>query len=112
MFKVTKKPKTPNILWDASNNRPLYRFVKGVFETNDEAIASKLKDLGYTVTGEVDKVEPETPNSDGEADADAPDDSKGDGEGAATPEADAEEQKADGETDAEKSATKSRRSRK
>lgn len=49
MFKVTKKPKTPNILWDASSNRPLCRFVKGVFETNDEALASKLKDLGHTV---------------------------------------------------------------
>lgn len=54
MFKVTKKPKTPNILWDASNNRPLCRFVKGVFETNDEALASKLKDLGHTVEGEAD----------------------------------------------------------
>lgn len=54
MFRVTKKPKTPNILWDASNNRPLCRFVKGVFETNDEALASKLKDLGHTVEGETD----------------------------------------------------------
>lgn len=54
MFRVTKKPKTPNILWDASNNRPLCRFVKGVFETNDEALASKLKDLGHTVEGEAD----------------------------------------------------------
>ena len=54
MFKVTKKPKTPNILWDASNSRPLCRFVKGVFETNDEALASKLKDLGHTVEGEAD----------------------------------------------------------
>lgn len=54
MFKVTKKPKTPNILWDASSNRPLCRFVKGVFETNDEALASKLKDLGHTVEGEAD----------------------------------------------------------
>ena len=54
MFKVTKKSKTPNILWDASSNRPLCRFVKGVFETNDEALASKLKDLGHTVEGEAD----------------------------------------------------------
>lgn len=54
MFKVTKKPKTPNILWDASNNHPLCRFVKGVFETNDEVLASKLKDLGHTVEGEAD----------------------------------------------------------
>lgn len=54
MFRVTKKPKTPNILWDGSNNRPLCKFVKGVFETNDEALASKLKDLGYVVEGEAD----------------------------------------------------------
>lgn len=54
MFKVTKKPKTPNILWDASNNCPLCKFVKGVFETNDEALASKLKDMGYTVEGATD----------------------------------------------------------
>ena len=54
MFKVTKKSKTPNILWDASSNRPLCRFVKGVFETNDEALASKLKDLGHMVEGEAD----------------------------------------------------------
>ena len=54
MFKVTKKPKTPNIIWDASSNRHLCRFVKGVFETNDEALASKLKDLGHTVEGEAD----------------------------------------------------------
>lgn len=54
MFKVTKKPKTPNILWDASSNRSLCRFVKGIFETNDETLASKLKDLGHTVEGEAD----------------------------------------------------------
>lgn len=59
MFKVTKKPKTPNIVWDASNNRPLCKFVKGVFETNNETLASKLKDLGHTVEGEADvKDEP------------------------------------------------------
>lgn len=54
MFKVTKKPKTPNILWDASSNRSLCRFVNGIFETNDETLASKLKDLGHTVEGEAD----------------------------------------------------------
>lgn len=57
MFRVTKKPKTPNILWDASSNRPLCKFVKGVFETNDEAVAEKLKGMGYEVTGEADAVE-------------------------------------------------------
>ena len=54
MFKVKKKPKTPNILWDASGNRPLCKFVNGVVETNDEALVSKLKDLGHTVEGEAD----------------------------------------------------------
>ena len=54
MFKVTKKAKTPNILWDTSNNRPLCKFVNGAFETNDEALAEKLKALGHTVEGEAD----------------------------------------------------------
>ena len=54
MFSVTKTPKTPNILCDASNNRPLRKFVKGVFETNDEALAFSLKGKGYKVEGEAD----------------------------------------------------------
>ena len=55
MFKITKKPKTPNIIWDGSSNLPLCRFVKGEIETNDEALASKLKDLGHTIEGEADE---------------------------------------------------------
>ena len=55
MFKVTKKPKTPNIIWDTSGNRPLCRFVKGVFETNDAALAGRLKALGHTFEGEADE---------------------------------------------------------
>jgi hypothetical protein len=54
MFTVKKKAKTPNMVWDAANNRPLCKFVKGVFETNDEAVAKKLKGMGYEVTGEAD----------------------------------------------------------
>lgn len=54
MLKITKKPKTPNIIWDASSNSPICKFVNGTFETNDEALASKLKDLGHTVEGEAD----------------------------------------------------------
>lgn len=54
MFTVKKKTKTPNMVWDAANNRPLCKFVKGVFETNDEAVAEKLKGMGYEVTGEAD----------------------------------------------------------
>lgn len=52
MFKITKKPNTSNILWDVSNNRPLCRFANGVFETNNEDLARRLKDLGYAVEGE------------------------------------------------------------
>ena len=54
MFTVKKKAKTPNMVWDAANNRPLCKFVKGVFETNDEAVSEKLKGMGYEVTGEAD----------------------------------------------------------
>lgn len=54
MFRVEKKPKTPNMIWDAANNRPLCKFVKGVFETNDEALAFSLKGMGYKVEGEAD----------------------------------------------------------
>lgn len=54
MFTVKKKTKTPNMVWDAANNRPLCKFVKGVFETNDESVAEKLKGMGYEVTGEAD----------------------------------------------------------
>lgn len=54
MFKVIKTPKTPNIVWDGANNRPLCKFVNGVIETNDEALVSKLEALGHTVEGEPD----------------------------------------------------------
>lgn len=50
MFKVTKKPKTPNMIWDASNNRPLYKSAKGIFETDDAGVADKLESMGHTVT--------------------------------------------------------------
>lgn len=54
MFKVIKTPKTPNIIWDVNNNRPLCKFVNGAIETNDEALVSKLEALGHTVEGEAD----------------------------------------------------------
>lgn len=54
MFRVEKKPKTPNMIWDAANNRPLCKFVKGVFETNDEVLVFSLKGMGYKVEGEAD----------------------------------------------------------
>lgn len=54
MFKITKKPQTPNIVWDSEKKAPLCKFVKGVFETNDKQIADKLKAMGHTVTGKAD----------------------------------------------------------
>lgn len=61
MFTVKKIPKTPNILWDAAARKPLCRFVKGKLETNDEALADKLKGMGYEVTGEADAPADESP---------------------------------------------------
>lgn len=52
MFRITKKKNTPNILWDAARNCPLCRFVNGVFETGDGALASRLRGMGYAVEGE------------------------------------------------------------
>ena len=49
MYKVTKKPNTPNIVWNADSKAPLCRFVKGRFETDDKKIADALKAKGYTV---------------------------------------------------------------
>lgn len=108
MFTVTKKPKTPNTIWDAANKRPLCKFDrKGILETNDETLAEKLKAMGHTVTGEVDNVTPvdsETLESEG--------DGKDDGADSETLESDVGESNADGEADAEKNNCKSRRSRK
>lgn len=56
MFTITKKPRTPNILWDAAKGEPLCRFVKGVLKTNDVNLAGRLKDMGYEVTGGSDKA--------------------------------------------------------
>lgn len=61
MFTVKKKPKTPNILWDSTAGKPLCKFVKGELKTNDEALAYKLKGMGYDVTGEADQPEGESP---------------------------------------------------
>ena len=60
MYTVKKKPGTANILWDSTQNRSLCKFVNGVFETGDKGVADKLKALGHTVTGEVDKAKGKT----------------------------------------------------
>ena len=64
MFKVIKKPLTPNMIWDSENNRPLCKFdKKGTLETNDKRLVEKLKALGHTVTGAADKSDEESGGS-------------------------------------------------
>lgn len=63
MFTVKKKPLTPNMIWDADNNKPLCKFVKGQLTTNDEALVEKLTALGCEVSGEADKA-PDAPAAD------------------------------------------------
>lgn len=52
-YTITKKPKTPNMLWDAKSKKVIAAFnEKGVIVTNDKALAEKLKALGHTVVEE------------------------------------------------------------
>lgn len=41
------------IVWDAETDSPLIRFTNGVAETDNKAVANKLKNLGYKVEGEL-----------------------------------------------------------
>lgn len=58
MFKVVKKEKTANIVWDEKAGKPLCRFVNGVFETDDKELADRLKGMGHQVVEEVDAEKP------------------------------------------------------
>lgn len=52
MYIITKKPKTPNMIWDAKTNSVVVKFdEEGVFKTADKALAKKMKELGHTVEG-------------------------------------------------------------
>ncbi len=55
MITVKKKPLTSNIVWDTEANKPLCKFSKGVFQTNDKEVADKLSALGYEVIGGADE---------------------------------------------------------
>ncbi len=49
-YTIIKKPKTPNMLWDAKTKKIVAKFnEKGVFETDNKEVAEKLKALGHTV---------------------------------------------------------------
>lgn len=51
------------VVWDKDANKPLAEFdSNGLFETEDEAVASKLKAMGYTEIAEPTDV-PETTES-------------------------------------------------
>lgn len=49
MYTVTKKPLTPNTVWDAETGKPLCKFVKGKLVTNDEQTVERLGEMGHTV---------------------------------------------------------------
>lgn len=50
MIQVTKKPKTPNMVWNAEKSCLLCKFVGGVLKTEDKKLADRLKALGHGVT--------------------------------------------------------------
>lgn len=49
MYTVTKKPLAPNTVWDAETEKPLCRFEKGKFVTDDERIAKRLEAMGHAI---------------------------------------------------------------
>lgn len=55
MYKVFGFKNT--IVWDAETDSPLIRFTDGVAETDDTNVANKLKNLGYKVEGESEKID-------------------------------------------------------
>lgn len=64
MYRATGKKN--GILWDNEKNKPLAKFVKGEFITEDAEIAEKLKGMGYEV--EEDFIE--KPDEKGQEDVD------------------------------------------
>ena len=51
MFTIAGKK--GGIIWDVENNCRLAHFKDGVFQTEDKAVAKKLKALGYEVEGDL-----------------------------------------------------------
>lgn len=56
MFKVTGMKS--GVVWDAETNKPLIGFKGGTAETEDQAVAEKLKGLGYAVEGDFKEPDP------------------------------------------------------
>lgn len=57
MYTITKKAKSPNTVWDSENGAVLCTFKNGVLQTNDKAVADRLKAMGHKVCGKADKKE-------------------------------------------------------
>lgn len=53
MFRVKGRGNT--IVWDSENNKVLAHFKGGIFETEDEAVAKRLRSLGYDAVSEAEK---------------------------------------------------------
>ena len=68
MFIVTKKPLTPNILWDEKSGSVLCKFINGKLETDDKKLASKLEKLGYQIEEVKEPEAPEAPEKPEEPD--------------------------------------------
>lgn len=56
MFVITGKKN--GVVWDGENNRPLATFKDGVFRTEDQSVAEKLKALGFAVEGDFAEPDP------------------------------------------------------
>ncbi len=54
MFTVKKNPLMSNTIWDIEKNKPLCKFTKGIFHTDNKMIIDKLIALGFEVTSEYD----------------------------------------------------------
>ena len=46
MFRVTKKPNTPNMIWDAEWYCLLCKFENGILETDNADLAKKIGEHG------------------------------------------------------------------
>lgn len=57
MFTVKKNPLMSNIIWDIETDKPLCRFTKEIFYTDDQMIINKLIALGFEVASESDDPE-------------------------------------------------------
>lgn len=68
-YTITKRPLTPNSLWDDEKGGIFCSFSNGKIETDDDGLAEKLEALGHTVTRNADADEKSNAESSAEGDA-------------------------------------------